>query len=423
METDEFTKSHDRFGAYLLCQKVLARPRRCLVLFDEIEDVFPDSYHMFFGRSRQSDGKKALINGVLESNPVPAFWVSNEVAQIEPAYLRRFDYVLELPAPRPEVRRNILAKYVSELGVDEQWLDAIARNEHIPPAQIERAARVVTTMGAAGKGASTTSNLERIMNSSLAVMGLPRVTARARTSPLPYRLDVLNLDCDLDEVTRGLKRGGRGRLCLYGPSGTGKTAYGRYLAEQLERPLVLKRASDLLSKYVGDTEGNIAAMFAEARERDAVLMVDEADSFLRDRAGARYSWEVTLVNELLTQMEDFEGIFVASTNLMDAVDQASLRRFDLKIRFDYLKPEQAWALFCHVLKENGTRPSKKSLDTRRRLTQLRGLTPGDFATALTRFRITGQKINPSALVEALEQECAAKRLEDCRPIGFTATIR
>lgn len=88
-------------------------------------------------------------------------------------------------------------------------------------------------------------------------------------------------------------------------------------------PLLIKRASDLMSMWVGENEQNIALAFKEAEQDGALLLIDEVDSFLQDRRGAKNSWEVTLVNEMLTQMEAFSGVFIASTNLMDGLDQAT----------------------------------------------------------------------------------------------------
>ena len=96
---------------------------------------------------------------------------------------------------------------------------------------------------------------------------------------------------------------------------------------------MVKQASDLMSKYVGETEQNMAAMFREAEAEKAVLLLDEADSFLQDRRGAQRTYEVTEVNEMLQGMERFDGIFVCTTNLLDRIDQAALRRFTFKIRF------------------------------------------------------------------------------------------
>jgi transitional endoplasmic reticulum ATPase len=95
-----------------------------------------------------------------------------------------------------------------------------------------------------------------------------------------------------------------------------------------------------LDKYVGESEKNIADMFAVARQQNAVLVLDEADSFLADRRNAQRSWEVTQVNELLTQMEAFDGIFICTTNLMEKLDPASIRRFAFKVRFDPMTPDQ-----------------------------------------------------------------------------------
>ncbi|WP_306456501.1 ATP-binding protein [Pseudomonas sp. LJDD11] len=119
-------------------------------------------------------------------------------------------------------------------------------------------------------------------------------------------------------------------ILLYGPPGTGKTAFGRWLAQALGKPLLAKRVSDLVSPYVGMTEQNLAGAFEQAQQQDAVLLLDEVDSFLQDRRKARQSWEITAVNEMLTQMESYRGLFIASTNLIADLDQASLRRFDLQ---------------------------------------------------------------------------------------------
>ena len=100
-----------------------------------------------------------------------------------------------------------------------------------------------------------------------------------------------------------------------------------------------------MSKFVGETEQNMAGMFREAENEKAVLLLDEADSFLQDRRGAQRTYEVTEVNEMLQGMERFNGIFVCTTNLMDRIDQAALRRFTFKIRFKPLTAVQREKMF------------------------------------------------------------------------------
>jgi SpoVK/Ycf46/Vps4 family AAA+-type ATPase len=215
-------------------------------------------------------------------------------------------------------------------------------------------------------------------------------------------------------LAAGLAGTRSGRLCLYGPPGTGKTAYGRWLAGQLGMPLLLRRASDLLSKWVGESEKQIAAAFRQAEREGALLLIDEVDSFLRERSGAGQSWEVTRVNEMLTQMESFSGVFIASTNLMDGLDQAALRRFDLKLRFDYLLPAQAELLlsrYCASMELD--LPGQQDSERVRRQAML---TPGDFAAVARQHRFR-PLASASELVCALEQETALKRGK-AAPIGF-----
>ena len=91
-----------------------------------------------------------------------------------------------------------------------------------------------------------------------------------------------NADIDLIAIADGIKHADSGRLCLYGPAGTGKTAYGRWLAEYLGKPLILEKVSDLQSMYVGETEQNIARAFERAQEAGAMT----ATLFRRGADGA-----------------------------------------------------------------------------------------------------------------------------------------
>lgn len=128
-------------------------------------------------------------------------------------------------------------------------------------------------------------------------------------------------------------------ILLYGESGSGKSFLGKYIAQELGMPIIKKRSSDLIAKWVGETEGNIKAAFQEATKQKAILLLDEADSFLYDRTYSQREFEVSQVNELLTQMEDFQYPLIMTTNLKERIDKASMRRFIFKVKFGYMKPE------------------------------------------------------------------------------------
>jgi SpoVK/Ycf46/Vps4 family AAA+-type ATPase len=234
-----------------------------------------------------------------------------------------------------------------------------------------------------------------------------------------YDLAYLNTSVATAPLITGLKARPSGTFCFHGLPGTGKTAFARHLANKIGKPLLVRRASDLLSKYVGESEQNIARMFEEALEDDAVLVLDEADSLLSDRRGSRQSWEVTQVNEVLTQMEDFPGIFICTTNLLDRLDPASLRRFAFKIRFDCLTREQRRQLFDAELNRLAPGTGTAIASVASRLDHMDKLTPGDFAAVARQWSLWASKPSAEALVSALEDECRVKG-NGGRAIGFTA---
>jgi len=188
------------------------------------------------------------------------------------------------------------------------------------------------------------------------------------------------------------------------------------MADEIGKPLLLRRASDILSMYIGEAEKNLANMFTEARQQDAVLLLDEADSFLADRRDAKRSWEVTQVNELLTQMEAFEGIFVCTTNLMNKLDQACLRRFAFKVKFDYLSSDQRWAMFQNELMRMGGDICQVS-DWEQHVRSLDRLTPGDFAVVSRQASMLGETPTARSIYEVLVGECEVKD-QTRKPMGF-----
>jgi AAA+ superfamily predicted ATPase len=387
--------------------------QRALIVFDEVEDVFDDGAG-FFGARSTAQTRKGWVNRTLESNSLPTFWLSNSVDCLDPAFIRRFDMVLELRVPPRRQRERIIQNVCGSM-LDAKTVMRLAESEQLAPAVIARAAAVVSSIQAELGGNGAAPAIELLVNQTLQAQGHPKLRhANALAASEFYDPALVCADTDLEGIAQGLLRARRGRLCLYGPPGTGKTAYGRWLADQLQVPLHVKRASDLLSMYVGGSEHNVAEAFARAREDEAVLLVDEVDSFLQDRRGAQHSWESTLVNEMLTQMEAFPGILVASTNLVDNLDPASLRRFDIKVKFGYLTVEQAWGLlerYCEVLEL-----SAPNVGLKPRLARLTQLTPGDFALVARQheFRpLASTKMILSSLETELAFRCGNKT-----PIGF-----
>lgn len=412
--------SADRFCAYQLGQQTLARQRNTILLFDEIEDVFPAAHNLFDGMTGSSKQHgKAWVNRLLEENPLPAIWISNSIDQIDRAFLRRFDYMLKLDHPPGKVREKILRKHLKQLPVSKQWISQVADNPRLSPAMIARTGRVATL--ARHHRGNSERDMERLLFNTLSAMGVPTRPLLPTACETPYRLDVLNTTTDIRKLVTGIERHPHGRFCLYGPPGTGKTGFGHFLSRALDKPLRVTRASDLLDPYLGMTEKNIAGMFESATADDAVLLLDEADGFLHDRSRANKNWEISQVNELLTQMEGFDGLFICTTNRIDCLDPASLRRFDVKIGFDYLVPSQAWTLLCEALKNRGV-PLPVDHVFQQRLAGCTRLTPGDFSTVLRQQRLSGDQLTAGGLLDGLIDESAFKQRKTSRGIGFMASL-
>ncbi|MCK9522043.1 MAG: AAA family ATPase [Proteobacteria bacterium] len=396
-----------------MAQRFLSRTRGFVILFDEFEDIMRrDLLSLMSGKSG-STGEKGWFNNMLENNAVPVVWVSNHIAHIDDAHLRRFDIAIKLDNPPLEVRSAIATEAFRDLHLDAGFVQSVAQNPRITPADIARAVKVAK--GVVSDALSAEAAVRKSLINAMELRG-KTISLNGDRSAVDYRMSLIRTDCDLTQLATTLQRPPVGSICLHGPSGTGKTAYAHHLAQHLGMTVDRHQASDLMSKYVGGTEQNIARMFRNIDPKTTLLLLDEADSFLRARTLAHRSWEVTQTNELLTQMESFQGLFICTTNLIDNVDSAAFRRFSLKVRFDWLDNAQRVELLHMLCDDLGI---SCSADAEARATQLPYLVPGDVAAVRNKTRILGPPTSATELVTLLEQEHEYKQESSQRPIvGF-----
>jgi SpoVK/Ycf46/Vps4 family AAA+-type ATPase len=408
----------ERLGYLHVVQQMLGNGRPAMLVFDEFEDVVPDSdlFGGFFSRRhRKSAPMKSWLTRTLEDNPVPTIWICNATHHIDAALLRRFTYVAEFRTPPSSVRARILGQALDGVPVRPAWIARMATVNNLSPALMRNAATVAALAGTTD-AAATEALLERTLQASMNVCG-HRLERNGMVTATRYDLSFLNTTVAPDRVLDAVARTGRGTLCFYGPPGTGKSALAGHLATQLDRPLMVRRASDLLSMWVGQTEQLIARMFEEARDENAVLLIDEADSFLASRADAVRSWEVTQVNEMLSQIEHFEGLLICTTNRLDHMDPATLRRFVHKVGFNYLQPAQRNAMFFSEF-GNWFAPQAHAAAVAAALDGLSNLAPGDFATVRRRFDASGQDLALDEVLQALRSECELKPDRQRQRVGF-----
>ncbi|MDB5743011.1 MAG: ATPase, central domain protein [Polaromonas sp.] len=437
----------DRYRSLQIAQVFLKGSAHSALLFDEVEDVFPpisSEAAQLMARSEQlsapashSVSGKAWVNQILESNAVPTIWVTNRIEQIDPAFRRRFAYHLELRSPPPGAREGIIRRTLEGVQVSDAFVAKLTARKGLTPAQIRTAVRFARLASApekavdaevdgagmqailaGGRPALMEALIERQLKNADVALG-NKTEARGRRSVTTYDLAMLNVESrfEIPRMVQALKSRGHGSLCFYGPPGTGKTALAEHIASALEQPLIIKQASDLMSKYVGETEQHMAAMFREAEAEKAVLLLDEADSFLQDRRGAQRTYEVTEVNEMLQGMERYGGIFICTTNLLETLDQAALRRFTFKIKFMPLTAAQRETMF--VTEALGGDASLLTAPVQRRLAQLTQLCPGDFAAVKRQGVILDAQLSAEEFLAQLEAEHRIKpEVREGRSMGF-----
>ncbi|WP_386694598.1 AAA family ATPase [Lonepinella sp. MS14435] len=381
-----------------LAQRLLeTAEQKAMIIFDEVEDVF---YGGFFNPS-VAQSHKAWVNQLLENNLTTMIWLSNNIQGIDPAFLRRFDFIFEMPdLPIKNKEKLILEKVGDKLS--PAYVHHFAVQDAISPALIDKGFTIMNQL-AAHQDKIDGKVAINWFNQTLQAQGYKKIEP-LNQSAVHYSLDFIACTDNIHQISQGLQQHKRGRICCYGPAGTGKTAWAKWLAEQAALPLLQLNGSDLLDPYVGGTEQKIARAFNKAKENNMLLVLDEVDSFLFDRNGADRSWERSMVNEMLTQIEKFDGLLVVSTNLMDSLDPAVLRRFDLKLKFDYLTQTQVCELAKCQAENLGIVLNEQDF---MRLAEIDYLTAGDFAAVARRHQFSPFE-NGETWVMALTKECELK---------------
>jgi tRNA A37 threonylcarbamoyladenosine biosynthesis protein TsaE len=417
----------ERLSDLALAQRLFAKSRgghRALLLVDEAEDLwggvagsafdmgmgeFPDLFEDRNGRVA-GNRSRAYLHALLEQSTVPMILTCNDIGALGGTpFLRRMTCVISFGVPPLSVRRRLVASAAAAEGMHDMGsgqLEALARMEAGP-----------------GVARSALRAARLAQDPEIAIWAATGVAQAMRGSRHPgvvptepadgFDPSLISADTDLAALADRLadSRQRHFSMLLSGPAGCGKSAYARYVANRIGMPILERRASDLLSKWVGGSEKLIAAAFAEAVEKDAVLIFDEADSLLGARSGAEHNHEVTRVNELLTWLERHRLPFVATTNFLDNIDGAAMRRFLFKAKFDFIDVAQRVRAF--IAHFDVSPPAG--------LEALDGLTPADFALVKRRSALEGFAGDPAALLAALAAEQAAKperRHRTAAKIGF-----
>jgi len=133
------------------------------------------------------------------------------------------------------------------------------------------------------------------------------------------------------------------RVLFYGPSGTGKTLTATLLGKYIDRDVYRIDLSQVVSKYIGETEKNLEKVFSKAENKDWILFFDEADALFGKRSNvssAHDKYANQEVSYLLQRVEDYPGLIILASNFKNNIDQAFIRRFNAIVHFPSPDPEE-----------------------------------------------------------------------------------
>lgn len=357
-----------------------------VALIDECDDIISTGYWF----RKRSDIDKGCINNRFDQMKGKSIWITNSISSVDKSTLRRFTYSIEFDGLSKNQKITSLRAALNSSGIpraiEVEDLYNRLQKYTLSTAGIASAVNSACIAAQNPQAGELLEIIEDIAKSQSALLNGNELKKVCRYKPdSHFDHTIINMDIPYGNLINALKNYDNRlkeksvncpmNLIFEGVPGSGKTELAKHIAQVLDKKIILKNMSDLQSAFVGETEKNIANAFNDAEREDAILVIDEADSLFIDRQNAVRSWEVAQTNEILTQMENYRGIFICSTNIIECIDSAAMRRFQKKITFTYLNLEARKKLFKSYFLNSEDELSSETISE---LEGLNNLTAGDF---------------------------------------------
>jgi SpoVK/Ycf46/Vps4 family AAA+-type ATPase len=410
-----------------------AKLRGAMVFFDDADELF----------DRFSFSQSALLRE-FEAVDDLVILATNKADRIGPAMERRILCHLRFVSPTPSLRREIWERHLPPQAktADDIDLDALSNDYNLSGGYIKNAVLMGLRTALAREG-----DERRITHADLAYGARSQLINAMRQNgledvktPMVPSDEVMLRDETKESLSRFI-RAGRDRQTVYrdwglakrlnsgrsltalfsGPSGTGKTMAAEAVAYELGQELLPVSPGGVVSKYVGETAGNLKRLFARARASNLILFFDEAESFFSARRGGNDANSFFInqdIGFLLAEMERHDGIIILATNHPEMLDEAFERRLKYRVRFEKPDRRQREAIWRRHLPKSV--PLQGEIDFKL-LAREYALTGGSIRNVVLKasFMAAAERtgISMSLLREAAREE---KPLDKERRIGFSA---
>ena len=406
-----------------------ARLQDALLFFDECEALFAS-------RSRHNNALMTLLLTELERFEGVAVLATNLPNHLDEALARRILVRVGFRRPDRLQRAEIWRRHLPSGAplADDLNIEELATRYELTGGLIKNA--VLTAVAAAVHDGGDAPRIRQDHLEDAAEAQLPRMDAdgepvtvpTARLRDVVLRPKARRAIDDLLSTVRhrplvlerwsigGPRTDAQGVAALFhGPPGTGKTLCAEALAGELNRPLRVGRAPSLLSKWVGETERNLDALFRRARAERAVLLLDEADSLVGRRGNSGTSrHDLSMTNVLLDRIERHPGLVLLATNLPDQLDPALERRLAFRIAFEPPGRDQRLEIWQRMLPKEAPVAEDLDLDSLAVLDLTGAAIRAAVLRAATRAAESGGTIDQAALTEAAHGFMPMSR----RAVGF-----
>lgn len=430
IEVDEYDNSGNKALSRLNCLLSLKK-KDAVIIVDEAESILDtargDLFSILLGDGVNSK-KKGTVNAMLENSENKVIWILNYTDSLDESTRRRFTYSIRFSEMTNTMLKNIAGTKLNKIemssGLRNQLVELCGKY-HVTGASVDNMVKTIQGIDLADTTEEIVlGDVNKVLEANSALIyGKSKMREKVKSS---YDLSVLNTSIQPEKIVSMIENAQKFaekhgtddagiRMLFYGASGTGKTELARYIAQKLNKKIVLKRASDIFNKYVGESEKNVQMAFEEAEASGDILLFDEADSFFADRNDAEQNWERTMVNEFLTQMEEFKGILICTTNLRKIMDSAMQRRFHIMCEFKPLKSEGVEKLLSKFF--DGWKFNESQIN---RLAKCDTVTPGDFGSLAGRIRFMDEdEITSDFIVDEIcnaqnEKEFGRSHIGFCR---------